>query len=82
MLGDFLTGAAFGAALRASGVYDPAVIASQLNATNWHMIQSFLTGSGTSVCVFYPLLTYPERKIFQPSTCLPTYLAPGKKARV
>ncbi|RYP06805.1 hypothetical protein DL765_009363 [Monosporascus sp. GIB2] len=51
MLSDFVTGAAFGAALRASGVYEPAVILSQLNATDWHMVETFLTASGTSVCV-------------------------------
>ncbi|KAK7755216.1 hypothetical protein SLS62_002721 [Diatrype stigma] len=49
MFDDFLTGAVFGAALRASGVHEPAIIASQLNATNWHMVQTFLAGSGTSV---------------------------------
>lgn len=48
---DFLTGAAFGAALRASGVYSPAVIISQLNSTNWHMVEMFLTASGTSTYV-------------------------------
>ncbi|RYP67315.1 hypothetical protein DL769_005794 [Monosporascus sp. CRB-8-3] len=52
MLSDFITGAAFGAALRASGVYEPAVILSQLNVTDWHMVETFLTASGTSVCVF------------------------------
>ncbi|RYP54310.1 hypothetical protein DL768_000884 [Monosporascus sp. mg162] len=51
MLGDFITGAAFGAALRASGVYEPAVILSQLNATDWHMVETFLTASGTSAVV-------------------------------
>ncbi len=51
MFSDLLTGAAFGAALAASGVYDPAVITSQLNATSWHMVQTFLAGSGTSVYV-------------------------------
>lgn len=58
MFDDFLSGAAFGAALRASGVYEPAVITSQLNATNWHMFQTFLTGSGTSVCVTIALPTF------------------------
>lgn len=59
MFEDFLTGAVFGAALRASGVYEPAIITSQLNATNWHMVQTFLTGSGTSVCVS-PALPFPS----------------------
>ena len=55
--GDFVTGAAFGAALRASGVYAPAVIVSQLNATNWHMLEMFLTASGTSM---YVAPTFPS----------------------
>ena len=46
---DFLTGAAFGAALRASGVYEPGVILSQLNMTNWQMSEMFLTASGASM---------------------------------
>ncbi|KAM7190763.1 hypothetical protein V8F33_009312 [Rhypophila sp. PSN 637] len=43
-----LTGAAFGAALTASGVYQPSVIVSQLKFENWHMIQTFLTAAATS----------------------------------
>ncbi|KAB5535328.1 hypothetical protein GE09DRAFT_1291443 [Coniochaeta sp. 2T2.1] len=43
-----LTGLAFGASLVASGVYQPSVILGQLNLTNWHMIQAFLTATATS----------------------------------
>ena len=43
-----VTGAAFGAALTASGVYQPSVIVSQLTLENWHMIQTFLTATATS----------------------------------
>lgn len=43
-----LTGAAFGAALTASGVFQPSVIISQLNFTNFHMIQTFLTAAAGS----------------------------------
>lgn len=43
-----ITGAAFGAALTASGVYQPSVIVSQLKFENWHMIQTFLTASASS----------------------------------
>ncbi|KAK3319264.1 hypothetical protein B0H66DRAFT_264402 [Apodospora peruviana] len=46
-----LTGAAFGAALTASGVYQPSVIISQLKFENFHMIQTFLTAAGTSAAV-------------------------------
>ncbi|KAJ9155087.1 YeeE/YedE family protein [Pleurostoma richardsiae] len=43
-----ITGAAFGAALTASGVYQPSVILSQLSFENWHMIQAFLTATASS----------------------------------
>ncbi|KAK3939826.1 hypothetical protein QBC46DRAFT_387065 [Diplogelasinospora grovesii] len=46
-----LTGAAFGAALTAAGVYQPAVIVSQLRLENWHMIQAFLTAAAGSAIV-------------------------------
>ncbi|RYP11446.1 hypothetical protein DL764_000100 [Monosporascus ibericus] len=69
-LSDFITGAAFGAALRASGVYEPAVIRSQFNVTDWHMAETFLAASGTSVCVL-PFLgldpfgsSVPETQLF------------------
>jgi hypothetical protein len=48
MLDPFLSGAAFGAALAASGIYQPVVIISQMKAENWHMVQTFLTASGAS----------------------------------
>ncbi|KAI1635592.1 hypothetical protein F4809DRAFT_613275 [Biscogniauxia mediterranea] len=47
----FLTGASFGAALAASGIYQPDVIIAQLELENWHMIQTFLTASGTSMLI-------------------------------
>ncbi|KAH8884791.1 YeeE/YedE family protein, partial [Thozetella sp. PMI_491] len=43
-----LSGAVFGAALTAAGVYHPSVILSQLQFTDWHMLQSFLTATATS----------------------------------
>lgn len=43
-----LSGALFGAALTASGVYQPSVIISQLSFTNFHMIQVFLTAAAGS----------------------------------
>lgn len=43
-----VSGAAFGAALTASGVFQPAVILGQLQFTNFQMIQTFLTATGTS----------------------------------
>jgi len=48
---NLITGAAFGAALTASGVYQPSVIISQLKFENWHMIQAFLTGVASSAYV-------------------------------
>ncbi|KAI3329029.1 hypothetical protein HD806DRAFT_270225 [Xylariaceae sp. AK1471] len=48
MLDSFLSGATFGAALAAGGMYQPAVILSQMKLENWHMVQTFLTASGTS----------------------------------
>ncbi|KAH7313634.1 YeeE/YedE family protein [Stachybotrys elegans] len=43
-----VSGAAFGAALVASGVHQPAAIISQLKLDNFHMLESFLTGAATS----------------------------------
>lgn len=48
MFDSFLSGAAFGAALAATGMYHPAVIISQMKLENWHMVQTFLTASGAS----------------------------------
>ncbi|KAI1498921.1 hypothetical protein F5X99DRAFT_420292 [Biscogniauxia marginata] len=47
----FITGAAFGGALTATGIYQPDVIISQLEMENWHMIQTFLTASGASMMI-------------------------------
>ncbi|KAK3390836.1 hypothetical protein B0H63DRAFT_520051 [Podospora didyma] len=46
-----VTGAAMGAALTASGVFQPSVIISQLNFSSFHMIQAFLTAAATSACI-------------------------------
>ncbi|KAK5629865.1 hypothetical protein RRF57_005580 [Xylaria bambusicola] len=46
-----LSGAAFGAALAASGMYEPTVILSQMKLENWHMVQTFLTASAASTFV-------------------------------
>ncbi|GAP83559.1 putative family protein [Rosellinia necatrix] len=51
MLSSLLSGAAFGAALTATGMYQPTVILSQMKLENWHMVQTFLTASGTSTLV-------------------------------
>ncbi|KAI1811852.1 hypothetical protein GGS20DRAFT_70389 [Poronia punctata] len=48
MLDSFLSGAAFGAALAATGMYQPAVILAQMKLQNWQMVQTFLTASGAS----------------------------------
>ncbi|KAL1902225.1 hypothetical protein Sste5346_001201 [Sporothrix stenoceras] len=46
-----VTGAAFGAALVASGVYQPAVILDQLTWENCHMLQAFLTATAASAII-------------------------------
>ncbi|KAI0447712.1 hypothetical protein F4803DRAFT_558464 [Xylaria telfairii] len=51
MLDSFLSGAAFGAALAATGMYQPTVILSQMRLENWHMVQTFLAASGTSTLI-------------------------------
>lgn len=43
-----LTGAAFGAAMVAAGVHDPAVLISQFKFENFDMLQSFLAASATT----------------------------------
>ncbi|KAI1310311.1 hypothetical protein F5Y03DRAFT_35755 [Xylaria venustula] len=51
MSDNLLSGAAFGAALAATGMYEPAVILSQMKLENWHMVQTFLTASAASTLV-------------------------------
>lgn len=52
MLPDFVsaagTGAIFGAALTASGVYLPSVIIDQFRLTDFHMFHVFATAMGSS----------------------------------
>lgn len=52
-----VTGAAFGAALTAAGVYQPSVILSQLKFENWHMMQAFLTAAASSAALVHLLQT-------------------------
>lgn len=58
-----LTGLAFGASLVASGVYQPSVIRGQLDLSNWHMIQAFLTATATSSSVLPPPPTSPPTPV-------------------
>lgn len=51
MAATVITGAAFGAALTASGVDQPAVILGQLKWENYHMLQAFLTATAASAVV-------------------------------
>lgn len=44
----FLSGAAFGAAMLATGFYNPAIVLSQLKFENSHMLQAFITATATS----------------------------------
>jgi hypothetical protein len=41
-------GAAFGAALILSGVYQPSVIISQLSLKDWQMLQTFMAAAASS----------------------------------
>ncbi|OLN95670.1 UPF0394 membrane protein [Colletotrichum chlorophyti] len=50
-----MSGAAFGAALLAAGVYQPSVIISQLKLENWHMVQAFLAAAASSTLVVLTL---------------------------
>lgn len=45
---EFASGAVFGVALLASGVYAPQIIQAQMLFQNLHMLQVFLGGSATS----------------------------------
>ncbi|KAL1876529.1 hypothetical protein Daus18300_002773 [Diaporthe australafricana] len=46
MLDTVVAGMAFGAALAASGMYSPYLIASQFTFERWNMVQTFLTATG------------------------------------
>lgn len=48
MLEIIATGMGFGAALVASGMYSPYLIASQFTLQRWNMVQTFLTATGCS----------------------------------
>jgi hypothetical protein len=56
---ELLTGAAFGAALAASGVCQPSVIIGQLMLEKWQMIQVFLTATAGSAYVILNLYLVP-----------------------
>lgn len=43
-----VTGAAFGASLASSNMYQPYLIASQFTLQQWNMVQTFLTATGFS----------------------------------
>ncbi|KAI0147689.1 hypothetical protein GGR57DRAFT_476367, partial [Xylariaceae sp. FL1272] len=51
MLDAFLSGAAFGAALGASGVYQPAVILAQMKMQDFRMMQTFFVASAASTVI-------------------------------
>jgi len=58
-MNNLVSGAAFGAALTASGVFQPSVILGQLKFENFHMIQAFLTATASSAYVFSCFLYLP-----------------------
>lgn len=47
-----LSGASFGAALVAAGMYQPSVILGQLKFENFQMLQTFLAAAASSTSVF------------------------------
>lgn len=47
-LNSVLSGAIFGAALTAAGVYSPTVIIEQMNFQDFHMMKTFLSASASS----------------------------------
>ncbi|CAJ2501526.1 Uu.00g043790.m01.CDS01 [Anthostomella pinea] len=49
MAGAFGSGAAFGAALTTAGIHQPGIIVAQMDLTNYRMVETFLTASGTSM---------------------------------
>ncbi|KXX80226.1 hypothetical protein MMYC01_203595 [Madurella mycetomatis] len=62
-----LSGAAFGAALTASGIYEPATLLSQFDFTNFHMLQTFLTAAAGSTLLVtatqsLSLTNFPPRR--------------------
>jgi uncharacterized membrane protein YedE/YeeE len=63
-------GAVFGTALTASLVYLPTVIIGQLQLRDFHMLQAFLTASGTSAVVMltFERLGISQRKVRPNST--------------
>lgn len=51
LLETIASGTAFGAALVASGMYSPYLIASQFTLQKWNMVQTFLSATACSACV-------------------------------
>ncbi len=56
-----LSGAFFGAALTASGVWSPAVIVQQLHFEDFHMLKVFLSASASSAYAFLPRPLFPSQ---------------------
>lgn len=54
-----LSGAFFGAALTASGVWSPTVIVQQLHFEDFHMLKVFLSASASSAYAFLPRPFFP-----------------------
>ncbi|KAI9053058.1 hypothetical protein LZ554_003328 [Drepanopeziza brunnea f. sp. 'monogermtubi'] len=53
MAASLTAGAVFGSALTASGVYSPSIIISQMQLSNFHMLQVFLAASGTATIAIF-----------------------------
>ncbi|KAH7355237.1 YeeE/YedE family protein [Rhexocercosporidium sp. MPI-PUGE-AT-0058] len=53
LLASTIAGAIFGCGLFLSGVYSPWIILSQMNLSNFHMLQTFLAASGCSAIALH-----------------------------
>jgi len=61
------SGAIFGAALTAAGVFSPAVIIGQMRLVDFHMLKAFLAASASSACVshfpYFFTTNFPHHEI-------------------
>ncbi|KAJ3506195.1 hypothetical protein NM208_g16103 [Fusarium decemcellulare] len=51
-MASLLSGAVFGAATVAAGVYSPSVIINQFKFDDWHMLQTFLGATASSAVIY------------------------------
>jgi hypothetical protein len=60
-----LSGALFGAALTAAGVYSPTVIIQQMHFQDFQMMKAFFSASASSAYVsLFPLPLFPDNSLY------------------